>query len=1093
MMRRASAALLPSVDDPEKKGDFAASRAKQRAREAASACAVVSIQMSGLLVCNTLGIFFTEYTTQLARAVGFFEPLVLVVFLVGLHSGGGGPSPGRWWLHLCVLIHSWLLLNGVAMVAIMVYGGCADNTPQRVGFLALPERLCRYGREGMYPSWMSIFVVVSNMHVVILDQLSFRTNSFILLTEYMLYTIAFCGIIGTSALPTSNAYSIAAHVWNDFVTAMLLIWTFEREQRYDFLEIMAEEQVVNEEKMLAALLCHEIKNPLTVMDFFLGRLKEQQQQQQQQQQRRQQQQQQQQLKAAAGEAGEVGEGGGSGATAPNNGLHEALQAALAVCEPGADSAMLLGRQRALIQLLPDAIQCTNVMVDLVENCRHLAKVESGTYTPREEELDLQQLAESCLGLFGREREAGLVLDLHCPAGLTIVSDRLLWRQVLVNLVGNAVKFTMLNQPLEHVSPPRVVVRIDRDDVNPEMLRVEVSDNGPGIDLVDQAFIFGKFSQAGTHGFRAPQGLSSGIGLHLSVTIVQMLHGKLDLLSPVGADGRGTRFGFVVPCTFVQKKEQSDSVLLRDHAPAPFNTSFMDSAACRELRFLLVEDDDMNCLIMRKSIEAGFHKLSGGTVTTAITHARNGEEAMRLVGNGPTCAFDVVICDQHMETSGGVMKGTEFVQALRALMFPHTPVVVLASGNTEEADVTAYRACGADTVWSKPYPSALQLTSDVVALLQERSISAPLLPPATHPAAAETTTSGKGPSSARDAELPPRQSQGNWLNRFCDALVQILPDVPCKDYIASRRKTAAKRDVWLVRALAIVDTTVRVITNENGPVTIPVCYSAMPFIFLVVMWNPKRWQFGAVMGTMILTADYVYDLIDVASGRCNDPADMGTSCLSFRTHLIDIGHVSMFWVTNVFISFCGGLDFSTHMRAVAVQIVLVVARSIQNGANASNITDTAWMAMVYFGFAFCVERKRRFRYLEGVLNEQLAAQQKTLVTLLWYVSAAAPCAILCAPARLRLRSVPTLTTHNVPCPPPPRSPAPPKPRDQEPVECNCLLSERIRGVHGPRFLLRETEQCGSGRSQQAEFRVPLPRGDQLHAVACRDREQLPPSR
>ena len=62
MMRRASAALLPSVDDPEKKGDFAASRAKQRAREAASACAVVSIQMSGLLVCNTLGILNTLYT-----------------------------------------------------------------------------------------------------------------------------------------------------------------------------------------------------------------------------------------------------------------------------------------------------------------------------------------------------------------------------------------------------------------------------------------------------------------------------------------------------------------------------------------------------------------------------------------------------------------------------------------------------------------------------------------------------------------------------------------------------------------------------------------------------------------------------------------------------------------------------------------------------------------------------------------------------------------------------------------------------------------------------------------------------------------------
>jgi len=293
--------------------------------------------------------------------------------------------------------------------------------------------------------------------------------------------------------------------WSDFLTAVLLIWTFEREQRTDLLESVAKDQQVMEEKMLAALLCHEIKNPLNVVKFFLGVLEEEQQQREQ-------------LEAAA--AGETGGGGGSGTSSS---LHDALwQAAQAVTanDQSAGIRKFLGRQRALMHLLPGAIHCTKAVVEIVENCRHLAKVDSGTYAPQEEEIELRQMAESCLGLYGREREAGLEFDLRCPAELTIVSDRLLWRHVLMNLIGNAVKVTVHKEPREDFSPPRVVVRIERDQHEQGVLRVEVGDNGPGIDAADQAFVLGKLDP-----------------------FVQVLRGKLDLTSPLlQADGRGTRFG-----------------------------------------------------------------------------------------------------------------------------------------------------------------------------------------------------------------------------------------------------------------------------------------------------------------------------------------------------------------------------------------------------------------------------------------------------------------------------------------------------------------------------------------------------------------------
>ena len=563
------AALLPSVDDPRQREELAASRSKQRSREASSSRAAVTLLVGSALLCDVPKMVEGEHATTTAVVAAVLEPTIAIAWLVALHR-----APRRFWVHLCVFVHAWALFNGCYMVAIMVLDGCAD-IPEQAGFFSVAEYVCRYTRVGLVPSWVPIYaVLVPTFLVVILDQLSFRTNAAVLLTELLLYMTATYGMLGksvesvnfhgmVSVVPVASASPHAVRfIWFDFLTMFLLIWSFERAQRFDALESMAKEQQVVEEQMLAALLCHEIKNPLNVVNFFLGVLEDEQQQQQQQHQQ-QQQEQQEQKGLEAGEADEAGEGSDSG-SAPST-LREALQqAAQAAQAAGAsegrwgpaseggtaatDCSRFLGRQRALLHLLPGAIHCTKVMVDLVESCRHLAKVDSGTYAPQEEEINLRQIAESCLGVFGREREAGLVFDLHCPAELAIVSDRLLWRRVLMNLIGNAVKFTMhdiygsplplplppwhcarmdlrhYEQPRERVSP-RVAVRIERDQHDPGKLRVEVSDNGPGIGAADQALIF-----------------SSGLGLHLSAKIVQVLHGQLDLTSPLQVGGRGTRFG-----------------------------------------------------------------------------------------------------------------------------------------------------------------------------------------------------------------------------------------------------------------------------------------------------------------------------------------------------------------------------------------------------------------------------------------------------------------------------------------------------------------------------------------------------------------------
>ena len=139
----------------------------------------------------------------------------------------------------------------------------------------------------------------------------------------------------------------------------------------------------------------------------------------------------------------------------------------------------------------------------------------------------------------------------------------------------------------------------------------------------------------------------------------------------------------------------------------------EATLTKRVRVLIVDDDELNCLIMKQSLEDGFGRTHGVAVESKIVHTA--EQALELIDSA--CqgqrAFDAIILDQHMETAGGVMKGSELVAILRArkglpgpqpnALRSKDPVLVMASANTEDEDNALYRAKGADIVWTKPYP------------------------------------------------------------------------------------------------------------------------------------------------------------------------------------------------------------------------------------------------------------------------------------------------------------------------------------------------------------------------------------------------------
>ena len=131
----------------------------------------------------------------------------------------------------------------------------------------------------------------------------------------------------------------------------------------------------------------------------------------------------------------------------------------------------------------------------------------------------------------------------------------------------------------------------------------------------------------------------------------------------------------------------------------------------ELRILIVEDDELNCLVMKTSLEVGFRIAAGTKAHITTTHTA--EDALKVIGDTSDIEFDVVVADQHMELAGGVLKGAELIERLVARNFARRPVLVVVSADTDELERAAYLASGADIVWPKPYPKKALLVKDIL--------------------------------------------------------------------------------------------------------------------------------------------------------------------------------------------------------------------------------------------------------------------------------------------------------------------------------------------------------------------------------------------
>lgn len=303
---------------------------------------------------------------------------------------------------------------------------------------------------------------------------------------------------------------------------------------------------------------------------------------------------------------------------------------------------------------------------ILDDVLDLSKLERGSHDYEAMPLDLRRVLSDVTDLMApRAREKGISLDLDLDAQVPawVTGDAARLRQILLNLVGNAVKFT---------SKGGIVISVRAEGAN---VAFSISDTGIGIGEQELPHLFQPFVQADASIRRRFGG--SGLGLVICKRLVEGMGGQIIVES---AAGRGSRFCFSLPMPAAT-------------APVPtVGAKPSTSNALRGLTLLLVEDNVVNLQVATGILEAAGHRWVA---------AATGVEALQLVQQQP---FDAVLMDLQMPE----MDGFEATRQIRALGGDYLKLPIFAlTANAMPADIARSKTAGMDAHLVKPiHPDAL---------------------------------------------------------------------------------------------------------------------------------------------------------------------------------------------------------------------------------------------------------------------------------------------------------------------------------------------------------------------------------------------------
>jgi PAS domain S-box-containing protein len=350
-------------------------------------------------------------------------------------------------------------------------------------------------------------------------------------------------------------------------------------------------------------------------------------------------------------------------------------------------------QHRQAQLIVDS---SRAMMRLLNDILDLSKIEAGQMQVSAERVDLAHALKGCIKLIepaAAQKGLELRFDIDPTLPRFAVVDGLRLRQIALNLLGNAVKFT------ERGGVTLSARRAEGPDGTPR-IDIAVADTGIGIPPDRHAAIFEQFVQAEQSTARRYGG--TGLGLAISSRLASLMGGELGLRSK---EGEGSVFTLCLPLTAAEGADSTAAAPSAAQGPA------------RSLHVLVAEDHDVNQLLMQEML---------GRLGHRVTIVADGARAVELVAAAETGTepFDLVLMDMQMP----ILDGIGATRAIRAAGIPADELPILAlTANAYADDIAACIEAGMQAHLAKP----IQLAELAAAIDRWTSAAppAPEVPPA----------------------------------------------------------------------------------------------------------------------------------------------------------------------------------------------------------------------------------------------------------------------------------------------------------------------------------------------------------------------------
>ena len=312
------------------------------------------------------------------------------------------------------------------------------------------------------------------------------------------------------------------------------------------------------------------------------------------------------------------------------------------------------------------------LLALINDVLDISRIESGKIKYAPTPVDITEVSKSVLTImhgYISNRNITFQTDLAEPQTQYVLTDAVRVREVLVNILGNAVKFTNDGGNVTYAvsyHPGK-----DEHHIN---VRYQISDTGIGMSEEFIDHIFDEFSQE-EHGART-QYKGTGLGMAITKKYVDLMGGTISVESKKGV---GSTFTVELPM------EITDSCAVKKEDYAAHNTDLTG------LKILLAEDNDLNAEIAIVQLEE---------LGMRITRAADGEEAVRIFAENPQGAFDLILMDVMMPQ----MNGYEATKAIRGLQNRPDAItipIIAMTANAFAEDVQASMDAGMNGHLSKP--------------------------------------------------------------------------------------------------------------------------------------------------------------------------------------------------------------------------------------------------------------------------------------------------------------------------------------------------------------------------------------------------------